>query len=607
MNIKRLGGFLFAIFLLFSCEYELHDNYINLEKPAEALDLDIDIYLDVESDGETIYFSENNNIRYNIIAPAGHKFLRCVFMLGDQIIMNSTESRGDFIFSVSNILWQQSELVCEVYVSSGTGSLADQFDAEYFYGSLRWPVEYITQPLPSLSHALNDEGFLVLSWNKPRMVESNFSCYKVYYNGSEKAVIKDINQASYICESYYGEYASFYVVVEFIDGKKWDMGNVSLTSPEIEFIVDYSIDDSVKISWNNPYNSSLCISVNNDMLASYIKGKTVCIPRTTFKMSKDVLNFSFFSYREEDRTENSSFTIQKTIYIGLGVFLFEDEDYYSYLYSYNKSDNALYFGTKTGITSRLLPGLVKCGEYTGIDGNSIIRYATSVYGNKMAMQSSSNIFLINGKDMSSVKTISPYPYRYFTGPMTITEDDKLICFTYENGIKGLVVNAVTGVFESEFNVPGDDSDLTNMRISSDSRYLVIPHKYFQDGFDIITIENNKVVKTEALKVEQAGLFALNPLKANELFVSSGNKIYIYNCKDLSVINVLDFPGMDIINIDPKTGYLLLYDSSVVKVVNPETKQLLYTLPVDYQIVQLLGNTIVSSSGCVLNLEKYLGK
>ena len=605
MNIKRLGGFLFAIFLLFSCEYELHDNYINIEKPSEVLDLDIDIYLDVDSDGKTIYFSENNRIRYNIIVPSEHKFLRCNFILDDQIIMPSTMPRGDFIFSVSN-LWQQSELVCEVYVSSGTGSLVDQLGAEYFYGSFRWPVEYITQPLPSLSHKLNDEGFLELSWNKPRMVESKFSCYKVYYNGSEKAVIKDINQTSYICESYYGEYASFYVVVEFIDGKKWDMGNVSLTSPEIEFLVDYSIDDSVKISWNNPYNSSLCISVNNDMLASYIKEKTVCIPRTTFKMSKDVLNFSFFSYREEDRTENSSFTIQKTIYIGLGVFLFEEEDYYSYLYSYNKSDNALYFGTKTGITSRLLPGLVKCGEYTGIDGNSIIRYATSVYGNKMAMQSSSNIFLFDGKDMSSVKTISPYPYRYFTGPMTITEDDKLICFTYENGIKGLVVNAVTGVFESEFDVSGDEAGLRSMRISSDSRYLVIPHKYFQDGLDIITIENNKVVKTEVLKVEQVDLFDLNPLKANELFVSSGNKIYIYNCKDLSVINVLDFPGM-YINIDPKTGYLLLYDSSVVKVVNPETKQLLYTLPVDYPIVQLLGNTIVFSSGCVLNLEKYLGK
>jgi|GEM_PF-1885069 len=608
MKIRQIIGLLITIFLLYSCEYKLHDNYINLEKPAETADIDVDIYLDVESDGKTIYLSDNNSIRFSIDAPTEHRFLRCIFALDDNVIWLSENQSGEFNIWSNILAGRPSVLTCAVYVSSGSGSIADQLDSEYFYATLSWPVEYITEPKPSLTHRVNEDGFLELSWSKPHMLESTFSCYKVYYNGGEKAIIKDINQTSYICESYYGEYASFSAAIEFSNGEKWNIGSLSLNNPEVNVVADYYIDDSVKLSWNNPFNSSVCISVKGVELVSFTKYKSACIPRSIFGAPKERVEFSFFSYNEEDRTTNTSFAASKFLNLSMGVRIAADDEYQVHMLGYNKLDDVLYTGLNGDATNWLLPDCRKYKVYEGGDDNHINRYALSMYDSKMAIQYSNSIVLFEGKDMASVKNISCYPFQYFSGPMTLTSEGKLICFTYDNEIKGLVYSVETGVLESVFDVQGDYVDIGNMRISSNSRYLLIPGKYMSEP-KIITIDNYKVTKTEVLNIEP-NFWCFNPLKPDELFVSSNGKIFKYNCNDLSVVDVFDYPGMDIGNIDPKTGYLLLLDSSSssVKIINPETKQLLYTLPVDYVWgVQLLGNTLVSIFGHVLNLDKYLSK
>ena len=608
MKIRNITGFLFAIFFIYSCEYKLHDNYINLEPPAEVADFDINISLDVESDGETIYLSGNDGIRFRINVPTEHRFLRCFFALDNKVIWMSQEQSGEFNIWGNNSSGRSSVLTCEIYVSSGTGSIADQLDAEYFYGTLSWPVEYIIEPSPSLTYKTNEEGFLVLSWNKPRIIESKFACYRVYNNGNECAVIKDINSTSYICESYFGENAYLSVVLDFEDGNKWNIGSLRLNSPEVDIVADYSIDDSVKLSWNNPFNSSVCISVKGVEMVSFTKNKSACIPRSVFGVNKEMVEFSFFSYNEEDRTANTSFAVSKLLNLSMGVRIAADDEYRVHMLGYNKLEDVLYTGLNGDATNWLLPDCRKHKVYAGGDDNYINRYALSMYDSKMAIQYSNSIVLFEGKDMASIKTISCYAFQYFAGPMTLTIEGKLICFTYDNGIKGLVYDVTTGVLESIFDIPGDDLDIINMQISSNSRYLLIPGKHIS-GLEIITIENYKVTKTEVLNIE-LNSWCFNPLKPDELFVSSNGKIFKYNCNDLSIDDVFDYPGMDVGNIDPKTGYLLLLDSSSssVKIINPETKQLLYTLPVDYVWgVKLFGNSLVSIFGQVLNLDKYLNK
>jgi|GEM_PF-3763111 len=44
--MKRIVSYLFTMLLVFGCEYELHDNYIELNRSTP--DMDINIYLNVE-------------------------------------------------------------------------------------------------------------------------------------------------------------------------------------------------------------------------------------------------------------------------------------------------------------------------------------------------------------------------------------------------------------------------------------------------------------------------------------------------------------------------------------------------------------------------------
>ena len=609
MKGRKIIGFLLATFLLFGCENELHDNYINLEKPADVTDFDIIISLDVESDGETIYLLDYDEISYIINMPTYLSIKRCVFSIDDKIMWISQERFGTFMTQIINKQERHSVLTCDIYVSSGTGSIADQLGSEYYYGTFSWPVEFFSEPMPSLTHSVSDDGYLELLWEKPKMIESNFICYRVFFNHAEYAVISDKNQHSCEIKSYFGNPAYFTVVAEFRDNKSWDIGTLSLNILNIEISEDYSIVDSVKLSWNNPYNSSVSISVKGKELVSYTKNKSACIPRSLFGMNKELVHFSFFSYNEEDRIDKYSFTTSKYLRLSLGDFIATNDDSPILTLGYNKSEDVIYTGLNGNATSWLLPDFKKYKVYYGSGNYLLNRFALSMYDNKMAIQYSVLIELFEGKDMASVKTIPCYPFRYYMGPITLTRDGKIISFAYDNNgsIKGLVYSASSGTLESTFDVQVKNENVLSMRMSSNARYLIVPID--MSGVEIMTIDSFRVVKTEVINIK-ANSWCLNPLKEEELFISSNGKIFKYNCSDLTVDDVFDFPGMDVCNIDPKTGYLLLLNStsSSITIINPETKQILYTLPV-YFIwgVQLMGNSLFSMDGYVLNLDNYLSK
>ena len=595
---------------MLGCEYKLHDNFVVIEKPVDE-NIGINIYLDVESDGKTIYMYENNRIQFNI-ETSGYEAHSCIFRLDNMLddTKGSTEwsfnkSSGSFYFSGSKYTEGHYILTCDVYIKSGTGSLADQLEAELFYGTFQWPVEFYVNPEPSLSHRINEEGFLELLWKKPFIMESDFICYKVYYNDNECVVITDPDETSFVCESYFGEYAKFHVIAEMKADRMWNMGNIDLYQQTIEVVADYSNDENIILRWNNPYKSAVCvIDFNNDTLVSYTKEDFVRIPYGLFGSSKKLFSFSFYPYYEKDRGHGRYIPVYEYIYLSIGECIAPERNMPRL--GYNVTEDVLYVSSLGEITSWLLPGCEKYREYEAKVWNIVDAYASSLYDSKVAALYNWTIDILEGKEMKSVKTISYSPNHSFVGPISFTEDGKFICFISDNGFKGLVYDIAAESYDFPnvvFDIPV--STFGGAKISYDSRCLVTLDYSF--GLIVMTIDNFKIVKKENLNIASSS-YCFNPLKSEELYVSTTNNVLIYNTKDLSLIDVLNYPDMRIGNIDPKTGYIVLFNKDSVKIIDTKTKRLLCSIPAETDFgFMLYGNILISGEGNALNLDKYIVK
>ena len=605
MKIRRITELLFAILVLYSCEYELHDNYINLEEPAEVADFDINIYLDVESDGETIYLLENNEILFNIEVPTEYRFLRCVFTLDNRAILESGRQSGEFWLPGSNNQGRPSVLSCEVYVSSGTGSIADQLDSEYFYGTLNWPVEYITEPKPSLSYKINEEGFLELSWDKPSMIESNFICYKVFYNHVECADIYDINQLSYVFSPYYGGYGSFRVEAKIGEFMSWNLGSINLDGQINNIIYDRSDADSLIIRFDNPYKCSVSVDIEYGTIVSSSKDKTIRIPYNTFGSNPEVFNYQFYPYNEEDNPKIdiavSTNFVSRSPGVYLGYYLFSNNKIV-----YNNTSNVLYFNANNKLSSWQLPEMVLNKEFE----NSIYtngQLYSSVKDSKIAIDRYNSVVIMDGRDFRVLNEIEAGIDKHFIPPVTFTYDNKIICLRqHYSKIECMIYDVATYTLVSNFVlVDNVDTYPGYIYISPDSKFIYM-YNFHNNDITIHRLEDYNVVETKKINTDCSNFF-VNPLKSDQLFTIKEGAISKYNIYNQSVVKTLNYPGMTVGNMDSKTGNILLYGNDKIMIFDPEIAGIVYERQVYGYWFYLCGNTLISESGYMLNLDKYLSK
>lgn len=599
-HLKKIIFYFLVVCIVAGCEYALQDNYIDIKKPDGEIQLGI--YLDAQSDGDSLFLLDYSNIHFNLEIP-DYEMRQCVFKFGNQERVFN-EPFGEFGVSAWYDASGQYALTCDVYVASGSGSLADQLGAEFFYGTFSWPVKFLTEPQSSLTHKVNEEGFLELSWARLQLPESTFICYKVYRDSELCAVITDINQSVYVSETYIGGPGVFSVIAELKDMKVWSLGSVSFTGQEVEVAVDYADDDSVTLSWKNAYQSRVTVVISSDTVVSYSDQQSVRLPCRLFGTGRETASFSFYPMNDDQ----VSFVVWRNLYLGKGVCIAPQENWPRI--GYNLQEDVLYVSSYHEISSWLLPDCEKLMEHRGNYINNVHGYAISVYDRKMAARyyHYRTIELIEGKEMKSVKSVSlQNPEAYFTGPMVFTKDGKLICFKSNHEVKGLVLDAETGALEAEFDLPPEISgSLDAAKMTPDAHYMII-----KDGssyLTFLTIENNRVIRSERSNLLYSG-FCFNTFTSDEFYLSYEGMIYRYDCRDLSIKNVWVYPEMKVGNVDPKTGYLLLYGSNMIKIIDPIENRLVYTMPVadGWAVPQLYGNMLISYGGYALNLEKQLKK
>ena len=599
--MKRIIIFLLLIIVMSGCEYKLHDNYVDNpphDVSAPRISLNSAYESDKVYDGDTVYIYGNAGYaEYNIEMLNNKDFVKCVFKYDNEAI-ELTELSGNFHFPFSTNI--ENKLTCDVYVTSGSGSIADQLNVEANIYNYSWSVAFDLEPEPSLTYRANDEGFLEFSWKRPPIFEERFKNYILYINDEEFAVVNDINQTSYVIKSYSGGECYAKLMVIYDDNKSWSLGYSTLV-PRIYFDYDYSEDDSITVSWTNIYNAATSIIIDNDTIAK-TKGTSARIPYSVFGSYNEYVLYSFTPY-DEDNLEYKWSKYEKTDYAKLSPGIKFFDGFLDLPPTYNIYDDVLYYGYNVRFGYE-----ISCWQFPEMNKRSwqgergII--TSSYIDSKIAIMTYDiNVFYMDGINKSL--SVSREEYGDFK-ILSLTNDNKLVTIISEDDEYSILVfNDARLSFEKKISVSGYliNDYVKPVFISPDAKYI-----FFSDGnvnINILKMDDYNIAGVKVLAGSFVGGWCFNTMKSEQLFVSDGESVREYNSSDLNLMKTWDYPDMKIGNIDAKTGNLLVYDSNRVLIIDTSTKEVVYERVVNKGSFYLYSNTLISGEGLALNLDKYI--
>ncbi len=602
--MKKVLYCLFGLLLLFGCEYEVHENYIELKKPADSVGMTIQ--LEAESSGDTLLiWTDYVTIRYNF-ATSGSNAIGCIFQLGSQqwVMQGAT---GSFDIYRSNLGGNGLyELTCEMYASSGSGSIADQLGQEGYQGVYKWPVKVAYQPTEwrPLSHTINKDGYLELSWSRFPFDTSLFDRYEISNGSWSWTSISNINQLSYVCKEYVGQGVTFAVTAHFKDHRTpWPMGQVTLDKLDIEATFDYSRADSIVMKWSNPYRSVITAYeyVSGRVLVDEASAREVCLPYSPFGSAYPYIGLSVETSDPSARGIASGLSAQCPYRSSCGMVITSDGG--AGRYGYNPAKDMLYVSSHGEIDRWAYPFVARKDTYEG-PGWYVYQYALVDKHTAMAVYDGNFIDLCMGGETNKVVRMPMHNAGMLTGQPTVTNNGKVIAFTStQAGVMGEVFDVQSGLFETEFPVLPDYPYGIGVAMTPDGAYLITETDI---GLSVLSMQGYTISQTRRWTMQYDN-WCVNPVNSGELYVSFDSKISKYRTSDLSLVASWDMPGMRVGNVDPKSGYLLVHSDKKIAVIDPKTGRILYSMPVDTYWCGLYGNMLLSVNGFALNLEKELNR
>lgn len=593
--------------LFFGCEYETHDNNIELTKPDEQVEMAI--RLNVENDGESILlWNERTVIEYDFTAGE-HPPFGCVFSMGD---FSWEVSGASGRFTLQSPLTQGDyTLKCTMYARTGSGSIAEQVGMEWYTASYSWPIKVMRDQhtAGSVKHRVNADGYLELSWDKFPISEDLFDGYTITeispFEPKIVVSIPNVNQLSYAFKSYVGQQARFQVVAR-VKGRDrpWVMGNLDMETYDINLTCDYSRPDSVVVRWHNPFKAAVAHVYNSwdETLKLKTQQKEFCLPYADFggydihyKISMETLTpvvseqwdpcLYWFSIRQR----SGELIAPKDNWARIG---------------YNPIEDVLYVSSYGESLAWQCPALTQLGSYNGSRDSNVSVYALSQHTPRMGAAHDYTVDIYEGKAMQQVKTIRVNPDCSLSGTPTLTKDGKLVVFvhTYE-GYKAVFYSAETGDMEAETSLPYSLGRSAYM--TTDGVYIL---GEFNGEIMVCRMNGSTVSATYQLALPTLQGWCINPSNSEDLFVSTGSEIRRYRCRDLSLVSSWPIQDMQVGNVDPKSGYLLIYGYKTMHILDSKTGKIVYSMPISPSVeLKLYGNLLVSNLGYALNLEKELSK
>ena len=213
--------FVSVFFLFTSCEYQLGENFVEMERPSAGSVLS-DVYLNLPEDYEgQCYVDDTWFVGYTVYPLPGYEVEKCVFRLG-QMEWESDDFNGSFLVDVNRIPNGTYDLTCEVYVRTNRGTVAGQLGVEHYTETRSWPLKVKARNGSDklLPYEINEEGYPVIFWEVDESERDGFDYYTIEYSIENYTYIRrsyDFDQRSFVDETYAGRGGTYEVYIYFKD------------------------------------------------------------------------------------------------------------------------------------------------------------------------------------------------------------------------------------------------------------------------------------------------------------------------------------------------------------------------------------------------------
>lgn len=598
------------LLILTSCESPLHDNYIDITKPA---DIPIGIDLSAYAEGDNIIIYQENIAIHYAFETGGREVVKAEFTLGN-LKRETQGNSGEIWFASYELPDGNYTLTCNLYVATNSGSLADQVGAEIYGGTKSWNVtvayEKEPQEIPEMSTRINEEGYLELTWEKPYFKYREFINYTVYKSGELIATIDNADQTSIVDKSHVLDYNTWYTVkANFANDISWYVGTKNLPNKEItlEQIEDISAIDYRTVRWSNNegYKCKWNVYVDDELKLKETEETSIKVPVCPFgAWNSHFVRVEVLTYEEKYREEYPpSMSINAGMigkYLG-GNFI---------RFGYNESEDALYYSIYSEINSVSVPDLTPVASHKGIpaESNTTDMCCSEKNGKVLAIYNYA-LALYDGKKLTTQQKYKiPFSSNWFGAQLL--DDNRIFYFerNYQENVTGYLINSDMQI-EKKINFDNSVS-LYDGIISADGKYVYLENSdemaVYKLSSDFSILERMDYPSPES-SFSKARFMPKNSSQIWTRKVNSFNEVVIrlYNTEDMSLVKSCNAFHA---NLDPKTGYLCLTYKDEIKVVNMQNNDILFTIPCEpYQEVFLLGGILISNHGYALNINPYLTK
>jgi len=607
--MKKTICYLLALFLLISCEYQVHDNFIEVEKPAEGIEMAYD--LNAITNGQAILINKGTSLNYSLSA-FGKDIKTVKFTMGNKVWnYDILKPNGSIYIASQEFPSGEYTLTCETFVPSGSGSVVDQLGAEGYVGKMSWPViiDYGMELPELLSYRKNEEGFFELYWNKPLMSHLKVKSYtvdrKFYLNHfyEYKTIVLKPEETKLVDQQNVGIQAEYDVYINLLyEGKteiNWPVGRLELQNQIKTSIISSNLD-IVVLDWHIPYKCYATYQIAEEKpLIVEEEHVTITIPTTQFgSLSLSYQTEIKFSMAAIDNPDEILYS--NTIYAGsIGTYI---ENEWQSEWIYNPLTNMFYssrFGNHINSYS--------FDNYELKNTSKDFYYSNGIFSSKASqnvlLSTSEKIYIFDANDLTLQKTIDGNIHRI----AGITNENMIVYSNsdyYDRKVFVYNMNA-----EKIAEIPIDEYN-NHVQITSDGKYLL-----YSDGSRLysLQLDNYHIISRSVLPLpfEKLSYYSLNPVYPDQMLIPypDEKKIEIRKCSDYSLIReITSEVRCELRAIDPITGNILISSDLASKVISGKNGDVLFEIPTAPEpSIFLLNNVLISKEGYVLNINDYLQK
>jgi len=614
--MKQLGIIIIFILLKMTtgCDYNLTgENFIEKTPPADFVEID----LGTITPGDTIlllnprYFGFKFNLK-------GKRFFKGIFTLQNQK-WEIKDIAGSIFLDPKMFQQGLHKLHLELHFSSGTGSFADNINAEGYIGKFDWVLaigKNSSAMLFNLSQHFNDDGYLTITW--PKCNQVNFGSYKlqrIYGESHRYYTITDRNTTEFIDSCFYGNQVYFLLEKTFTDH------NVSIIKELNAYMVPPKVTiephglDSIKLTWDQTQFKYLHTikDHNNYTMNTYIERSPhnfayIFAPplgsEFTYKIVFDPLLTMDCQQGFQDKEYLSYAKYFSGSVMPSNEGLFHPINLPSPFHYYDAGNVFLLRHHNAVVLMDINSFLIKKKHYiNNFDKNGLISLPN---GNpKIALAMADAIHIYENANFENPKIFN-FKNQGSITHLSLKDNNKLI-FVQNNICKYLDLESeeVRNLFATHEN--------NSIASSADGKFVI--HSRWKEGFKIYEIEGSSI----STIYEERGRWLIrgahyNPDKSDEVFVNFENSknLEIRSLPSFKLIGSIPFKGfISIKNIDPFTGYLFLTttnnapEPNKMHVVDIKKREILLSIRNEDPNVRLFNKKIVTNNGYYLDLTEFL--